>query len=614
MKQLTPLARPWHSLTRPSNWFTPAIVGVLVCIEIMGRRSSTDLADLVHLLMLVVVGLFVHARHRERPLAWVSGCMAAYRTVLEWSQRLRIEIGFDMRGSPPLPRRLPAAMLLLFGVLGMLFTLNVFGAAEFPAALREFGVSTCYLGYLLLLALLWSLVSVAVLFAIFIPIAILHDLCLYDRTGKPHLDRRREYRVVVAFFVMLFLAAVLLPLWVHLTFCGIACLVNIATLTIPANRQVQLIWRSKSGGPIWAIPWGLWVVCEFLALTLIYVNLALLTAGSEIVGQPRANETMSITSFMGSVLLMMTPGVLGTLLLQTVLGRLRDPARPEPPVLHVQGEITPALLRAAYSRGWRVVAAQRPGWLARWRGQLERPARPTDVRIRLVTPEQSQAREFNPKWPLAVSEADLVEGSVFERLARRDELQKRRLLVRGIEKLMRTLTRREYQQGGGFWLAPHCWFVAGVTRDAHEDEIDLNESPVLTHLIGPPYHFVFAHATRHYCYALMQALEIDLIFVEDGIGHRKLTKVLRRMFELYDRTAGQCRAEDAMFTGIPGVRVIFHDFTLEEPFKSDDYPEPQYEHLGRGRIMHVFKDRGEQDEPLETPMDFSFTPAPLLMS
>lgn len=614
MKQLSPLAHSWRSLTRPSNWFTPAIVSLLIGIEFLGRRGTTDGADLVNAMILVVMGLFVHARHRERPLAWVNGLLAVWRYVLERTRRLRIEIGFDMRGSPPVQRGIPAAMLLLFGVLGVLFTVNSFYASQFPLAFREFGTSTFYLGYLVLLMALWSLVTVAMLFAIFIPIAILHDLCLYDRSGKPHPDRRREYRVVVIFFVTLFLSSVVLPLWAYLAICGLACIVNIATLAIPANRQVQLIWRVKSGGPILAIPWGLWVVCEFLALTLIYVNLALLTAGSEIVGVPRTSESMGITTFMGSALMIMTPGVLCTLLLQTVLGRLRDPARPVPPVLHVEGPITPPLLQAAYSRGWRVVSAQRSGWLARLLGQSERAARPTDVRIRLVPPEQSEAQEFNPKWPLAVSLPELVEGSVFERLARRDELQNRRLLVRGIEKLMRMLTRREYQQGGGFWLAPHCWFVAGVTRDAHEEDVDLNESPVLTHLIGPPYHYVFAHATRHYCYVIMQALQIDLIFVEDGIGHRKLTRVLRRIFELYDRTAGQTRAEDPMFTGIPGVRVMFHDFTLEEPFKSDVYPEPQYEHLSRGRILHVFKDRGQQEEPLETPTDFSFTPAPLLMN
>src|SRR2546430_1674955 len=40
------------------------------------------------------------------------------------------------------------------------------------------------------------------------------------------------------------------------------------------------------------------------------------------------------------------------------------------------------------------------------------------------------------------------------------------------------------------------------------------------------------------------------------------------------------------------------------------YPEPKYDYLARARILHVFRDRGEHEEPLEMPFDFSRTPAP----
>ena len=56
--------------------------------------------------------------------------------------------------------------------------------------------------------------------------------------------------------------------------------------------------------------------------------------------------------------------------------------------------------------------------------------------------------------------------------------------------------------------------------------------------------------------------------------------------------------------------MLIHSFQFDEPFRSEVYPEPKYDYLGRARILHVFRDRGEHEEPLESPFDFSQTPAP----
>ena len=47
------------------------------------------------------------------------------------------------------------------------------------------------------------------------------------------------------------------------------------------------------------------------------------------------------------------------------------------------------------------------------------------------------------------------------------------------------------------------------------------------------------------------------------------------------------------------------------PFRSENYPEPRFEDLGRARILHVFRDRGEHEELIENPFDFSSSPVPL---
>jgi hypothetical protein len=110
---------------------------------------------------------------------------------------------------------------------------------------------------------------------------------------------------------------------------------------------------------------------------------------------------------------------------------------------------------------------------------------------------------------------------------------------------------------------------------------------------------------------MLRAVQIDLIFVEDGVGWRRLRRVLRALFEVYDVHAGRRPAEEVDFRGLPGTRVLIHDFQFDDPFKSETYPEPKYDFLGRARLLQVFRDRGEQEELIEPPFDMSRTPAPV---
>jgi hypothetical protein len=89
---------------------------------------------------------------------------------------------------------------------------------------------------------------------------------------------------------------------------------------------------------------------------------------------------------------------------------------------------------------------------------------------------------------------------------------------------------------------------------------------------------------------------------------------MRVLFEVFDRFGGKRRAEEIQFQGMPRVRVLIHDFQLDQPFESNTYPEPRFEDLGRARILHVFRDRGDQEEFVEPPSDSSRTPTPLWMN
>ncbi|MFO0918617.1 MAG: hypothetical protein U0872_09915, partial [Planctomycetaceae bacterium] len=82
------------------------------------------------------------------------------------------------------------------------------------------------------------------------------------------------------------------------------------------------------------------------------------------------------------------------------------------------------------------------------------------------------------------------------------------------------------------------------------------------------------------------------------------------MFEVYDVHGGRMRAEERHFTGLPGVRVLMHDFELgqSERFEKTAFPEPQYEEIGRARILHIFKDRGEFAVQDDVPDAADWTP------
>src|SRR5262249_46392032 len=155
--------------------------------------------------------------------------------------------------------------------------------------------------------------------------------------------------------------------------------------------------------------------CEFFLITLAVINLTVTACGPRVLfGQSPARHPMPLTSMLGTVLAWLAPGLLASMVWQSVLGRLRDPARRARPIVHIKGEIVPEVrrrLRALFAgRGWRTQFA---------------PAEPDTcaARIELVPAEQSQATEFDPVWPLKVSLTDLEDGAVMSRLTKRVEIQ-----------------------------------------------------------------------------------------------------------------------------------------------------------------------------------------------
>ena len=110
---------------------------------------------------------------------------------------------------------------------------------------------------------------------------------------------------------------------------------------------------------------------------------------------------------------------------------------------------------------------------------------------------------------------------------------------------------------------------------------------------------------------MLRALEIDLIFLQDGVSFRRFRRVLRVLFEHYDIHGARQPIQDRHFRGLPGTRVLVHDYQLGSPLRKKGYPEPDYETLGRARILHVFVDRGDHEELVEEPVDLEGVPVPV---
>jgi hypothetical protein len=590
-----------QQLLRRGAWFGPALVLALLALEFFGRQSTTDFYDTVGAAVLVLLVALVSIRHRAAPLNWVGYLGRQMGRLARAVDRYKIEFGPDLRGAPPIPQKLPMSVYLTVGALAAWSIAAMAIWQYLPASWRSYAIQGSYSIYLVGMITLWGLLFAAALGGIYFPFMLFNYL--FPRPGarpdEPKMSRS-QLVFLAAYSAAIFAAWRLLPLWIVPMCCGAAIVAVSAVAIWPHRADVQFIWRAEGSRQVWAVttPRLLWITAT--VVTLLLVALLLTAAGGTVLDRPGTDGDMPITVTLGGLVGWLTPGILVSAGAFIFLLWKHNPSRPCRPSLHVGGNLA---------------AAARPGVsgiLQRWNWNVSfdpQPPAEIDVRIQLVEPRHSQATEFDPDWPLRVSMEDLMNGAVRERLERRDEIQKRRLLLRGLAKIFKHANGKEFAGGSGYWLAPQLWCMLGLVRDEMDEERD--DSAFLAQTIGPPFHEVMHRHVRQYFYRILRALQIDLVFVEDGIDFRKLKKVIRLMFEIFDKSAGKRRAEEVQFQGLPKLRVLIHDFQLDEPFRSETYPEPRFDDLGRARILHVFRDRGEHEEYLEPPFDFSYTPEPL---
>lgn len=594
MKLLTSVF-PRNGRVLPSGgWFTLAVCAFLVGLEVAGRHATTDVHDALGAFALVAVALVVVARHKREPLPWVNRLTALARRVAGALTWLRYDHGIDLRGTPPLPRRTPPVVFVFALVVAAWGAVAAGLWAAFPAGWRAVAYYSSYTLYLLFVLALWGTLLAVTFVGVFVPVALLNKR-LKNAVGEA--DRRgAELFAVVFYAVAVSWVAWSVPPAPVLALClAVAAVAWLAYLP-RGTDGAALLWRSAPDKPVYAVPLrrALAVIVGLVALVAFVV---LLTAcGGRLFDAPRADESMPLTALLGTVAAWLLPGLIAVLLMKLYAARHNDPARRTAPTLHVSGADAAGARRA-------VAVAKRWGWSVR---RAPAPREPGQVGVEIVAPELSEATEFDPLWPLKVSVADLEAGVVKERLDRRDEIKVRRQMFRGLQKLFKKASAFKGPAGGGFWLAPHWWFVEGMGRE--DADAASEDAPPL---VGPSYGRAIPARARQHAHAVLRATQVDMIFVEDGVTYRNLERSLRVLTELYDVHGGKRRAEELHFRGVPKVKVMIHEYEPGNPFRSDLYPEPKFDDLSRVRVLHLFRDRGGEEDLIEPPFDWSSSPAPV---
>jgi len=597
MVRVAPLDRArLKAALRPGTVVAAAWVLGLCLAEVLGRLSPHDVMDSVLVLGIVALSLFTWRQHKQRPLEQVEELVGVLTKVGEWIAALPPDSGIDLRGEPRLPRRVPGFFLGLVAVVACFAWAAFALRLALPTSLREATRSLSAAVWLLGLTGLWGALLAGTLIMFVVPVALLGDAL--ENAGRGVRSNRRwiEAGAVGLFLGIVLCGAAFAPNWVPLVLIGatiaFACLLAVS----PFCPELTILWRPKSGGPAAGMPWTIFAVTNLLVFGGLISGLFLLACGDRLVG-PGSEET-AVTAFLGLVF-GWTGSVSFLVLMASVplsvhAGNFRNPSRPNPARVLIEGASEPVqdkLQAALEAVGLQLV-----------RDPAER--RSTDVSLRYAPDEPREPVRWQSRWPLTVGEDDFDSPELVERLSRRDQILRRRQLLKGLERVFKLAARREYERGSGFWVGPHHWFITRLGRDVDEDDAWFG---------GPTFHPHVPLAARAHLFEILAGCEIDLIFVEDGVGFRRLKRVFALLFEYHDIFGGELRAEERNFSGVPGVRVLIHEHDIGVQYPYSTYPEPDYEDLGRARILHVFRDRGEDEELSADPEVPDYKPEPVLL-
>jgi len=604
------LAAPRLLLARwmPSStaWLSLILVALLLTLELIGRTAVNDFYDALAGLALACALIIVVARHQRSPFPWLSWIERRAHRLWQRFERLKFDHGIDLRGTPPFPQRIPRWVFVLSSILFAWTVLAGTAWSFYPEGWRIPAVHVFYIGYLVVVSLLWLALITCIVTGVYLPIMLIDFVCkqMLGLSGWQML----EVAGIVGYFLLVSILAVFVPTIVVLALCALVFVVA-GFISLQSSAAVPaVLWRSGADQPIYAVPIAR-LVAGILALKALFLlNLLVTATGGRLFPGDSLPAAMPLTTLLGTAAAWLLPGAALLGIIRAGVWAGGNPARSTPPQVLLWSQNDDLGLAAAKiittDWGWPVsLAKQSKAW--EWHS-LEQ------VGLEIVPPEQSEATEFAPRWPLKVSLEDLSGPIVKDRVSRRYEIQLRRIIARGISTLFKEV-RSELgrKRGGGYWFAPHWWFMDHLGREEPQRR-EHDDQPGQLRPVGRPYFEILGQRARNHLYQIFRSVQVDMIFIETGISHQAINRVLRQIYEVYDRHAGKKRIEDYHFQGIPRVRVMIHDYAPDRQFESKGYPEPHFDDISRARVLHIFRDRGDREEVEDIPFDFSWEPAPTL--
>lgn len=556
-----------------------------VAFELLGRWSPSDGVDAAGVLGLGMAGVLALGRHGERLSSlWEDHLKPGLRErLVPWS----IHYGADLRRTPALAYGHPRAWVLSFTGAIMAGCVVWLSAEHFPTQARLALRQVSGLGWLLILGSLWVTLVMGTVFAV---------TSLSGAVNEFLLGRGPIGRSLTAWALFILgVTCLLVPVGICLfALLGLGLGASLAQLVL--GPKLRMIWKptgDSNAEPRWAFV-AIWNAAGYLVLTALTTSLVILACGDG--WQGTSFSSTAVTGLLGAIFAKSATFSGSVLLIsgiyQQAMDRWFDPARPVRGRVRVEG--AKRTQRRAVRRALRGAGL---------RAHFGAKARVSDAVIMIDADADPLAFVLQRAWPLAVSVEQLSHRRVHELLMRRMCIQRRRGLSRGLARVFKAAAARKYSAGTGFWVAPHLWFQTSMSRD---------DDDALVLAVAPPYRRLMDIGARSHLYEVLQGLEIDLVFVEDGVGFRKLQRVYAKLFEFYDRF-GAVRLEESFLSDLAGLHVVVHDLDGKDGHGRKGYPEPDYESLGRARLLHVFRDRGGDEEPELVPDNFDSLPVPSLV-
>ncbi|MGE3166884.1 MAG: hypothetical protein AB7O52_18415 [Planctomycetota bacterium] len=586
----------------------PIVYGVglgaaIVAFEKLGRASPHDGVDLLGILGVLAI-VRITALVPASFVPWRENLVGWLRVrVLELRSHLRHNVGIDLRGDVRTEGRPVPLFRTASGVGWVLLAVVLALRGYFPDRARELLLSGSATVYYVFLSALWGMLLLGIAVSVVVSFILIHDLLVRRRIASARGRSRLTILLTALYFASMLGVGHLVGYGWGIWLGAVALLLAHMFPKRPEGKPLIALVKNRRG-EVFSVPFSSFVrqantwVCQGV------IALGLVAGGGAYPGSGQTEFTLAL----GACFLWVAAP-----LLVTVLARGLHLFWGQPFLSSPSGARLKTVWLLATEEG---LAAQvdlptieRRLRVAEWAIVCSPSSPPTnsaDLVLELSdSPETFACQELPGDTPvIQVRSKELAELDFPKRLDRWDHVWKRRRLYRRLRRLFKIASTRVFEKGTGFLFAPHYWFVVGLTRDEDEDGLSFEDTS--DGCIGPPYREVFGVRLRRYLRELFESLEVDVIFIEDGVGYRGLKRVLSVMFEIYDVHGGRARAEDRHFMGLPGLNVHVDDFGLDrERHPIPGYPEPEYEGIGRARVLVIQKERGGGDEevPPVPPVD-----------